>query len=215
MEQSSEGPHSPSPHTQLQGGDPPVQLQTPALQSAMTCLRQAPLACPLIPLAASSLQAFRPHREEAVATGDTMAAPSASIAKPARTLRATMADLLRLVRPLACQPHHPSRPLATRRRRRRLGLPPRKSPTMLVLPSRRLTEGRRAESLWGAEKLGVAQPDSGHTMWSHGVEPWGRCPPMPPRRQPQISYRTSQCLQRSRGAGNYPTSLIRRRSSVG
>ena|SRR2546425_5518093 len=102
--QSSEGPHSPSPHTQLQGGDPPVQLQRPALQSAMTCLRQAPLACPLKPLAAtSSLQAFRPHGEEAVATGDTMAAPSASIAKPARTLRATMADLLRLVRPLACQ----------------------------------------------------------------------------------------------------------------
>ena len=104
VEQSSEGPHSPSPHTQLQGGDPPVQLQRAALQSAMTCLRQAPLACPLIPLAAtSSLQAFRPHGEEAVATGDTMAAPSASIAKPARTLRATMADLLRLVRPLACQ----------------------------------------------------------------------------------------------------------------
>jgi len=58
VEQFSEGPHSPSPHTQLQGGDPPVQLQRPALQSAMTCRRQAPLACPLSPLAAtSSLQA--------------------------------------------------------------------------------------------------------------------------------------------------------------
>ena len=120
MEQSSEGPHSPSPHTQLQGGDPPVQLQTPALQSAMTCLRQAPLACPLIPLAAtSSLQAFRPHREEAVATGDTMAAPSASIAKPARTLRATMADLLRLVRPLACQLTTPLTSAGYTRRRQR------------------------------------------------------------------------------------------------
>ena len=59
LEQSSEGPHSPSPHTQLQGGDPPVQLQRPALQSAMTCLTQAPLACPLSPLAAtSSVQAL-------------------------------------------------------------------------------------------------------------------------------------------------------------
>src|SRR5437667_8525587 len=115
VEQSSEGPHSPSPHTQLQGGDPPVQLQRAALQSAMTCLRQAPLACPLIPLAAtSSLQAFRPHGEEAVATGDTMAAPSASLAKPARTLRATMADLLRLVRPLACHLTTRSRPLRQR-----------------------------------------------------------------------------------------------------
>ena len=58
VEQSSEDPHSPSPHTQLQDGDPPVQLQRPALQSAMTCRRQAPLACPLKPLAAtSSLQA--------------------------------------------------------------------------------------------------------------------------------------------------------------
>jgi hypothetical protein len=43
---------------QLQGGDPPEQLQRPALQSAMTCLMQAPLAWPLSPLAAiSSLQA--------------------------------------------------------------------------------------------------------------------------------------------------------------
>src|SRR6266566_7477464 len=58
VEQSSEDPHSPSPHTQLQDGDPPVQLQRPSLQSAMTCLTQAPLACPLSPLAAtSSLQA--------------------------------------------------------------------------------------------------------------------------------------------------------------
>src|SRR5436853_7072625 len=58
VEQSSEGPHSPSPHAQLQGGDPPLQLQRPALQSAITCLRQAPLACPLKPLAVtSSLQA--------------------------------------------------------------------------------------------------------------------------------------------------------------
>ena len=58
VEQSSEGPHCPSPHTQLQGGDPAVQLQRPALQSAMTCFTQAPLACPLSPLAAtSSLQA--------------------------------------------------------------------------------------------------------------------------------------------------------------
>jgi len=58
VEQSSEDPHSPSPHTQLQGGNPSVQLQRPALQSAMTCLRQVPLACPLKPLAAtSSLQA--------------------------------------------------------------------------------------------------------------------------------------------------------------
>ena len=54
VEQSSEGPHSPSPHTQLQCGDPVVQLQRPALQSAMTCRRQAPLACPLKPLAATS-----------------------------------------------------------------------------------------------------------------------------------------------------------------
>ena len=53
-EQFSKGPQSPSPHTQLQGGDPPVQLQRPALQSAMTCLRQVPLACPLKPLAATS-----------------------------------------------------------------------------------------------------------------------------------------------------------------
>ena len=52
VEQSSKGPHSPSPHTQLQGGDPPVQLQRPVLQSAMICLMQAPLACPLSPLAA-------------------------------------------------------------------------------------------------------------------------------------------------------------------
>jgi len=57
-EQSSAGPHSPSPHTQLQGGDPPVQLQRPARQSAMTCLRHALLDLPLRPLAAiSSLQA--------------------------------------------------------------------------------------------------------------------------------------------------------------
>ena len=58
VEQSSAGPHSPSPHTQLQGGDPPVQLQRPARQSAMTCLRHALLDLPLRPLAAiSSLQA--------------------------------------------------------------------------------------------------------------------------------------------------------------
>jgi hypothetical protein len=58
VEQSSEGPHSVSPHTQLQGGDPPVQLQRPARQSAMTGFTQAPLACPLSPLeATSSLQA--------------------------------------------------------------------------------------------------------------------------------------------------------------
>src|SRR6266566_614581 len=66
VEQSSGGPHNPSPHTQLQGGgDPPVQLQGPALQSAMTCLRHAPLACPLKPLAAtSSLQARLTARRE-------------------------------------------------------------------------------------------------------------------------------------------------------
>src|SRR5438093_6715950 len=55
-------PHAvPSPEhvTQLQGGEPPVQLQAPASQSAMTCLKQARLACPLRPLAAtSSLQAL-------------------------------------------------------------------------------------------------------------------------------------------------------------
>jgi len=50
--------HGPFPHPQLQGGDPPVQLQRPALQSAMTCRMQVPRACPLSPLAAtSSLQA--------------------------------------------------------------------------------------------------------------------------------------------------------------
>src|SRR3989442_12386416 len=86
MEQSSVGPHRPSPHTQLQGGDPPVQLQAPALQSAMTCLKHADLAFPLRPLAAtSSLQAFRPHGKEAVAAGATMTVPSASTANPART----------------------------------------------------------------------------------------------------------------------------------
>src|SRR5207247_5317738 len=46
VEQSSEGPHNPSPHTQLQGGDPPVQLQRPALQSAINCRRQAPPCLP-------------------------------------------------------------------------------------------------------------------------------------------------------------------------
>src|SRR5438552_19193607 len=89
--QSSGGPHSPSPHTQLQGGDPPVQPQRPALQSAMTCFRQAPLACPLTPLAAtSSLQAFPPHGQEAVATEAVMPTASASTAKPTSTLRAAM-----------------------------------------------------------------------------------------------------------------------------
>ncbi len=58
VEQSSAGPHSPSPHTQLQRGDPPVQLQRPSRHSDVTCLRHALLALPLRPLAAiSSLQA--------------------------------------------------------------------------------------------------------------------------------------------------------------
>src|SRR5438445_1053734 len=70
VEQFSEGPHSPSPHTQLQGGDPPVQLQAPALQSAMTCLKHALLCVPVRPLAAtSSPHAVRPHGGKAFAPG--------------------------------------------------------------------------------------------------------------------------------------------------
>ena len=91
VEQSSEGPHSPSPHAQLQGGDPSVQLQRFALQSAMTFLRQARLARPLRPLAAtSSLQAFRPHGGAAFVTEARTPTPSASPANPASTFRAAM-----------------------------------------------------------------------------------------------------------------------------
>ena len=50
--------HPPLPQPQLQGGDPPVQLQRPALQFARTCRMQVPRACPRSALAAtSSLQA--------------------------------------------------------------------------------------------------------------------------------------------------------------
>src|SRR4029453_10243695 len=60
--QSSEGPQSPSPHTQLHGGDPPVQLQRPAWQSEIKESRHALLAFPLRPLAAaSSLQTLLPQ----------------------------------------------------------------------------------------------------------------------------------------------------------
>src|SRR5213596_2139382 len=45
VEQSSAGPHSPSPH---------VQLQRPSRHSDMTCLRHAALDLPLRPLAAIS-----------------------------------------------------------------------------------------------------------------------------------------------------------------
>ncbi len=83
VEQPSAGPHSPSPHTQLQGGDPPVQLQRPARQSAMTCLRHALLDLPLRPLAAtSSLQAVEPHGGAAFATEARTPTPSASTANP-------------------------------------------------------------------------------------------------------------------------------------
>src|SRR5436309_14097216 len=46
VKQSSEGSHSPSPHAQLQGGDPPLQLQRPAMQSAMNSIMHAPIASP-------------------------------------------------------------------------------------------------------------------------------------------------------------------------
>ena len=83
VEQFSEGPQSPSPHTQLQGGDPPVQLQAPALQSVMTCWKHADLAFPLRPLAAtSSLQAVEPHGGAAFATEARTPTPSASTANP-------------------------------------------------------------------------------------------------------------------------------------
>src|SRR5207244_2438813 len=107
VEQSSEGPHRPSPHTQLQGGVPSVQLQRPAWQSEMTDFKHAAIACPLRPLAAtSSLQAFRPHGEEAVAAGAPIAAPSASTANPTSTLRAAM-DLTSCVEAARVPPHHP------------------------------------------------------------------------------------------------------------
>jgi len=54
VEQSSDGPHSPSPHVQLQGGDPSVQLQAPAVQSARICRTHARLSEPVRPEAAIS-----------------------------------------------------------------------------------------------------------------------------------------------------------------
>src|SRR5919198_364060 len=94
VEQSSEGPHSPSPHTQLHGGDPPVQLQRPALQPDVSCLKHAVLAIPLRPPAAtSSLQAFRLHGGKAVATEGMMTAARGSSASPMSALRAATVDL--------------------------------------------------------------------------------------------------------------------------
>src|SRR5438093_647354 len=81
VEQSSAGPHSPSPHTQLQGGDPPVQLQRPSWHSDVTCLRHALIDLPLRPLAAtSSPQAVEPHGGAAFATEARTPTPSASTA---------------------------------------------------------------------------------------------------------------------------------------
>src|SRR5213080_4852798 len=91
VEQSSEGPHRPSPHTQLQGGDPPVQLQRPAWQSERRDFKHVAIPLPLRPLAAiSSLQALRPHSGAAVVTEARTPTPSASTANPASTLRAAM-----------------------------------------------------------------------------------------------------------------------------
>src|SRR5438093_5304259 len=92
VEQFSEGPHSPSPHTQLQGGDPAVQLQRPAWQWEMRDLKHAPLAFPLSPLAAaSSLQALRPHGGAAFTEARTPP-PSARTANPMSTLRAAISS---------------------------------------------------------------------------------------------------------------------------
>jgi hypothetical protein len=89
--QSSEGPQSPSPHTQLHGGDPPVQLQRPALQSEMRDFRHALPASFVRPLAAaSSLQAFRPQSGAAFATEARTPPPKASTATPVSTFRAAM-----------------------------------------------------------------------------------------------------------------------------
>src|SRR5262245_59674123 len=89
--QSSEGPQSPSPHTQLHGGDPPAQLQRPAWQSEIKESRHAFLAFPLRPLAAaSSLQALGPQRAAAFATEARTPPPRARTATPVSTFLAAM-----------------------------------------------------------------------------------------------------------------------------
>jgi hypothetical protein len=91
VEQSSEGPQSPSPHTQLQGGELPEQLHRPFLQSAVIRLKHLALRAPVRPLAAtSSLQALRRHGEKAVASETMVVAPRASTANPVSTFRAAM-----------------------------------------------------------------------------------------------------------------------------
>src|SRR2546422_509740 len=118
VEQFSAGPHSPSPHTQLQAGDPPVQLQAPALQSLMTCWKHADLAFPLRPLAATtSLQALRPHGEAAFATGATTQTPSASSVNPASILRTAMDEPPASGEAARVPPQHPLTSVPATRRR--------------------------------------------------------------------------------------------------
>jgi hypothetical protein len=89
--QSSEFPQSPSPHTQLHGGDPPVQLQRPAWQSEIKESRHALLAFPLSPLAAaSSLHVLLPQVGAAFVTEARRPTPSASNGNPMSTFRAAM-----------------------------------------------------------------------------------------------------------------------------
>jgi hypothetical protein len=76
---------------QLQGGDPPVQLQKPAWQSEMRDFRHALLASSVRPLAAAlSRQALGPHGGEAFTPEARTPTPSASTANPMSILRATM-----------------------------------------------------------------------------------------------------------------------------
>src|SRR5262245_42184090 len=110
--QSSSGPHRPSPQTQLHGGDPPVQLQRPALQSEMRDFRHALLALSVRPLAAaSSLQALEPQSGAAFATEARTPPPRASTATPVSTFRAAMGRPPTSAEAARAPPDYPSRPL--------------------------------------------------------------------------------------------------------